>query len=138
MFCRSAEEMIIEHLDHPLDEDRRQSLLQHLSACDACRRFQQVQKELDVALMEHFTIPVASLDFNKRLMQKIAEEERSILWDILPDLLHISGGLLTTLVCIWLLPFSRHLILSVGLGGTLLSYLLQILLRLHLEELERT
>jgi len=133
--CHQAEELILESIDNPLDPAQRRALDQHIGECGACRQFQRSQLALDVSLASHFSAATLGLEFDEALRQRIAAERRRVLWEDLPDLLHLGGGLAVSLVCGWLLPFSFGMVIAAGLGLTLVAYLFQVLLRSFIEEL---
>ena len=135
MTCRETEELILECIDTPLDPARRRALDEHVAGCDACRQFRQTQLALDASLASHFAAATLSVEFENALRQRVAAEKRRVLWEYLPDLLHLGGGLAVSLVCAWLLPFSAGPVIAAGLGFTGISYFFQILLRSLIEDL---
>jgi hypothetical protein len=137
MLCHSAEEMILDAFCTSLTEDEQQALYQHLSGCEECRHFQETQQVLDQRLEEHFAGLAPGLNSSPARMPQIRKERWLPAWDILPDILHIGSGLLLTAGCIWLLPLPPHPVWRIGLGATLVSYLLQTLFRAYLEDMEQ-
>ena len=134
MTCREAEELILDGIDSPLEPSERRTLNQHLTECDACRQFQQTQLALDVSLASHFAESAPAVEFGESLQQRIAAEKRRVLWEYVPDVLHLGGGLGASIVCAWMLPFSGGLVMAAGLGLTLVGYFFQALLRSAIEE----
>jgi len=133
--CREAEELILESIDAPLDRAGRLALDHHMAECGACQRFQQTQLALDVSLTSHFAATTLGVDFEQALRQRVAAERRRVLWEYVPDLLHLGGGLAGSLACAWLLPFSSGMVIASGIGFTLVAYFFQVLLRSAIEEL---
>lgn len=129
MSCAEAEELILESLDAPLDAASERSLTSHLGHCAACRELQQTQRALDVSLANFHQAPALSPEFDAGLRRKVAAERRRALLEYVPDLLHVGGGLATSLACAWLLPFSRDVVLAVGAASTFSAYLLLVFLR---------
>jgi hypothetical protein len=129
MRCAEAEELILESLDAPLDAESTRALADHLTQCASCREFQRTQRELDVSLARFHKAPALSPGFEAELRRRVAAERRGALLEYLPDLLHLGGGLGTSLVCVWLLPFSREAVLMVGAVSTVSAYLVLAFLR---------
>ena len=129
MTCAEAEELILERFDAPLDADGQRALEGHLAHCVACRELQRTQRALDASLTRFHTAPALSPEFDSGLRRMVAVEKRRALREYLPDLLHLGGGLATSLVCAWLLPFSPGAVLAVGAASTLSAYLLLVFLR---------
>ena len=129
MKCAEAEELILESLDGPLDAANAGALADHLAQCASCREFQRTQSELDVSLARFHMAPALSPGFEAELRRRVTAERRHALLDYLPDVLHLGGGLGTSLVCAWLLPFSREAVLLVGAVSTVSAYLVLAFLR---------
>ena len=123
MNCREFEDWILESLDLRLDGRREGLLAEHVSQCDSCRRFQAVQHALDRGLVEHCVTPPLDAGLSAAVRHRAARESRGAIWDLAPDLLHLGGGAVCTLVTSWLLPGSSTMVLGVGLGLTVLTYL---------------
>jgi hypothetical protein len=134
--CLSAQELILESLDSPLSEGQRRDLELHLSGCEQCQRFQEVQLALDQALAAHYVAAPLSAAFQTELKRKVRADRCRALWDWIPDLIHVGGGVLLTVGCVWLLPAPASLVLAAGFAFTVGSYLLQTLFGFWLEELE--
>ena len=129
MICAEAEELILESFDAPLNAEGERALSGHLAHCVACRELQRAQRELDQSLAKFHTAPALSPNFDMELRRKVAAEKRRALLEYVPDLLHVGGGVATSLVCAWLLPFSRDAVLFVGAVSTLSVYILLAFLR---------
>ena len=136
MTCQTAAELILENMDCLLTGERKAELESHLLQCQACRSFHRAQVTLDLALSNSQIAPQLSPAFGVRLNQKLRAEKRRVLWQWLPDLLHIGGGILATAACVVWFPFAAWLTLGVGALFTLGSYTLQTVLRFWLEDLE--
>ena len=129
MICAEAEELILESFDAPLDANSESALDGHLVHCMACRELQRTQRELDQSLAGFHTAPALSPEFDAGLRRMVAVERRRAVLEYLPDLLHVGGGVATSLLCAWLLPFSRDAVLAIGAASTLSTYLLLAFLR---------
>ena len=129
MNCREFEDWILESVDAPIDTPRAALLAEHVSDCDSCRRFQDVQRALDTALVAHCTLGAPRADLSASVRRLAAREKKQALWDSAPELLHLGGGVAGTLLTAWLLPAPPATVIAAGLGFTLLTYLPHALFR---------
>lgn len=126
MTCREIEERILESEVQPSSDA---AVVAHVDGCEVCRAFQQSQVSLDAMLAARYIAPAPSAGFDKVLAQRIEADRRRALWDYLPDLLHLGGGVAASAVCAWLLPAAAGRVLAIGVGITVAAYLLQMLVR---------
>ena len=136
MNCTEAEERILEALDSALDAGRRDALEAHLDVCPGCRIFRETQLTLDRALAVRLAPPVPGPGFDARLMLAVRAGRAGELWELAPDLLHLAGGAVVTLVAALALPFDRAVILATGGAATGLSYGLFAWARMWLNEMD--
>ncbi len=129
--CRTAHEWILEKLDSTLAPRQCEALESHLAGCAECRRFEELQLQLDGALASRHS-PALTHAFRANLKRRIKAEERRALWDAIPDLFHVGAGLAIIGICAWFLPLPASTVAAAGA----VTYLSQALLRLCFEELE--
>jgi hypothetical protein len=74
MNCHESEELILESLEAPLPEGRREELQAHVAACPGCRQFSQAQGRLDAALAKSIRRPRLSSGFSSRILHQVDQE----------------------------------------------------------------
>jgi hypothetical protein len=136
MTCQAGQELILESLDHRIDEEQEIHLESHIAECRMCRSFREAQRVLDAALASHCVAPQLSPTFRSTLARKISGEKKQALQEWLPDLLHLGGGIVATTVCVLWLPVSPAVVFTGGVALTFISYVLQTMFRFWLEDLE--
>jgi len=75
----NGDELLVAYSAGSLAPEVEFALDQHLERCESCRSIAEAQRELWAALDSWTALPV-SPDFNQRLHQRIAAEERSKGW----------------------------------------------------------
>jgi hypothetical protein len=133
MDCKKAQELILESLAETQVAEDMPDLNTHLAGCDTCRSFSEVQGRLDAGLGEVIVAPSLSPAFRASLMKAVRREPLSVWPESLPDVAHLAGGVFATVLCAPLLPFSVSEVMLGGLGFTLVTYLLQTVIRGSLE-----
>ena len=136
MTCQAAQELILEALDCGIDAERQISLESHIAECEMCRSFREAQRALDATLTAYCVEPKVSPAFKSRLAHKMRGEKRLAFQEWVPDLLHLGGGIVATAACLLWMPFSPGVVLTIGIGLTSVSYVLQTMFRFWLEDLE--
>jgi anti-sigma factor RsiW len=71
MACPEYEDRIMEMQEGTLPVADRRAVEDHMAACEACGRFAQRLRELDVAMTATHSAPGLSADFKARLLQRI-------------------------------------------------------------------
>ena len=71
MACPEYEDRIMEMHEGTLPIADRRAVEDHMAACEACGRFAQRLRELDVAMTATHSAPGLSSDFKARLLQRI-------------------------------------------------------------------
>jgi len=132
--CRDAQEFILENLDCSLPSDLRTAVEWHLLGCPECTAFQAKQLALDQALAGRYVAPPLSAAFRLELQSRITTEKRLAIWECLPDLLHLGGGLTTTVGCAYWVPASAAWVFTAGCLLTLGTYFAQTIFRSWLED----
>ncbi len=136
MDCPEAQEQILDSLDVPRTGPNSADFDHHLAKCDKCRRFLEIQQQLDLQL----SLAISAPSLNRRFRQSVIENLRRELYhlwpEFLPDKAHLTGCICATAVSIWVLPFSAGSILLAGLGFTLVTYVVQSIILGSLEAWE--
>lgn len=95
MNCSHARDILLEAM---LVDDATSSVevRGHLAICDACRRFEVTQRELDARLGVLLAAPALSAGFSNALLAKIDREplpaEPTFGWrEVVPDIAHVLG-----------------------------------------------
>jgi predicted anti-sigma-YlaC factor YlaD len=132
MNCAAVQEQILECFDG--DQRRPTEIVTHMAECASCTQFYEAQLHLHDALANHLEPPTLSRDFQTSLFAKVKRERRRQIWNWVPDVVHFSGGLVTTITCALLLPQTAGMVVGVGLGFTLFSYVVSIFVGSWLED----
>lgn len=136
MNCDEARQVVLDSLAGPIRAELDLLIETHMASCDACRRFADVQRALDVRLTA--AVPVVSLSsgFRSSLRQRINNRQISIWPESLPDLAHLIGCGFAVVLLLLLFPQHSKTVLLVGASFTAVTYFLQAVLRSSLERLE--
>ena len=89
---------------------------------------------LDARLERVLRAPRLNSGFRGRLRARIKRESWSPLWEGMPDVLHLSGCIVATLVCASVLALDASVTLAAGMAATLASYVLMTAVRSALED----
>lgn len=136
MDCPEAQEHILESLVELRPGAQTADLENHLADCEACRRFQETQLELDLQLTSAISAPVLNPEFRKSLMKKLHRQPFFVWPEILPDAAHLAGCMFAIALCVLILPFRPGQIVLAGLAFTLMTYFVQCVIRGSLEAWE--
>ncbi len=136
MTCHEAQEAVLASLDETLSALETAGLEAHLSGCDDCRDFRAAQVEMDRELSAALPPPELTPGFRAALRKQIRREPTRPWPDLLPDILHVGGCVVATLICALTAPVPIHVTITTGTLVTAASYLLQIACRAALEEVE--
>ena len=133
MTCVEVRDQILECFDDP-GTALPAVVAEHLETCTSCARFQAAQHSLDLALTQRFSPPALSDGFQKELLRKVRQDRHRQIWNAVPDIVHIGGGLVASTACALLIPHSQGVMLGVGVAFTLGTYVIQTLVGLWLED----
>jgi hypothetical protein len=76
---RENAEVLLDYVNRKLDVDNTLALERHMELCEPCRKFAHSQRAVWEALDAWEALPVSD-DFDRRLRDRIEEEERSGFW----------------------------------------------------------
>ena len=136
MNCHEARQIVLDSLDGPVRAELYLPMETHIACCDACRRFANVQRALDVRLTAAVPVVSLSLGFRSSLRQRINNRQISIWPESLPDVAHLMGCAFAIVLLLLVLPQYSRTVLLAGAGFTAVTYFLQAVLRSSLESLE--
>jgi hypothetical protein len=125
MDCPRAQAQILESLAAPQGSVNSADLDLHLTECDKCRRFLEIQEQLDLQLSLMISAPSLNPRFRQFVIEKLLREPHHLWPEFLPDWAHFAGCICATALSIWILPFSAGSILPAGLAFTLVTYFVQ-------------
>ena len=129
MNCKHVQQALLDSLDFPIPVELDQAMNNHTRSCEACRRFAEQQRALDVRLTA--VMPVVSLSSGFRSSLRVRLGDRRVPnWpESLPDIAHLAGCGLAMLLLLVALPQYSGAILAGGMGFTAVTYFLQAVLR---------
>lgn len=133
MTCVEAEEYLLEALDEPLPAPVRHTLDTHLSACAACARFAAGIRLVDAQLVEALPPLTPPPGLEARIRRDVRQQRVSALNESLPDIIHLGGCAVVTLLSAALLPVDLSVALGAGVTLTGLSYAGLAIMRWSLE-----
>ena len=134
MECLDAQERI---LDSPSDVSATE-LNDHLSDCEACRGFAEIQSTLDLRLSAMITWHELSPAFRVSLARRIRQESVSSWPEFLPDVAHLTGCVCAIALFLVLRTYPAGQVTMIGVGFTLLTYFIQAVLRGAVESMEES
>jgi len=124
--CREAQELIL--------DDQAASARAHISLCLSCAALLQQQEQLHQMLQRSLPVPSLKPEFPAHLRARIRRQPSWVWADWLPEATHVTGGIVSTGLCAWLLPLPAGIVVWYGLAFTAVGYAAQFALRLLLEE----
>jgi anti-sigma factor RsiW len=137
MTCFEAEELLLESLDESLTAQAARSLDGHVAGCAACTAFAARLRSVDTALTAALAPPPLSPLLAPAIRTRQRQERRNAMAGSLPDLIHMGGCAVATVLSAVLLPVEASVTLGVGLVFTCVSYVLMIVVRSSLEASEQ-
>src|SRR5262245_20763054 len=129
MNCDDARDIVLDSLAGPVPDEQSRLMETHIASCDACRRFDEIQRALDARLTGAMPLVNLSSDFRRSLRQKIESREASIWPESLPDIAHLTGCASAIALLLLVLPQYSRTVLLTGLGFTAVTYFLRAVLR---------
>jgi predicted anti-sigma-YlaC factor YlaD len=136
MDCREAQERILDDVDGASVFEDRPEMMAHLAGCASCTKFAETQRTLHTRLASILSPPDLSPEFRAELRQRIRREPARLWPDSLPDIVHLASCGVATIICAALLPYHPAEVLAVGAGVTVVTYVIQSVIRTLFEVLE--
>jgi predicted anti-sigma-YlaC factor YlaD len=133
MNCAESEEQILECFD---GEQRppAEPVATHIAECTSCAQFYAAQSDLHRVLTDRLSPPILSPEFQATVLAKVKRERSRQVWNMVPDLVHFGGGLITTIACALFIPQTAGTVVGIGVAFTLLSYVVSIFVGSWLED----
>jgi hypothetical protein len=132
MDCTEAQEQILESFEAPLPPAQHAQLVTHIANCPGCRRFYEVQQQIDRRLQTALQSATANANWHASVHRAIRRDAMAAWPDFLPDVAHLAGCAAGVAASFLLLPWHSRTILLAGAAFTLLTFFLQAVLRSYL------
>jgi anti-sigma factor RsiW len=135
--CAESEEHLLESFDGALPDDLRRVVEDHVATCAGCTAFALSLRAVDAQLTTALppALPPASLADEVRA--RIRRERRVAIRESLPDLIHLTGCSVTTLLSAALLPIEASVTIAAGVGFTCVTYVFMAVMRWSIEAVEQ-
>ena len=137
MTCFEAEELLLESLDDRLSAETRRSLDRHVAGCAPCTGFGARLRAADATLAAALAPPQPGPLLAPAIRTRQRRERRHAMEGSLPDLIHIGGCAIATVLSAALLPVEASTALATGLVFTCVSYVCMVVVRSSLEASEQ-
>jgi anti-sigma factor RsiW len=137
MTCPEAEELLLEAMDDALAGPVRQALDAHLTTCARCPAFAASLLAVDAALAAALPQPVVPASIAMTVRARVRRERRAAIRESLPDLIHLTGCSVATLLCAALLPIEASVTIATGVGFTCVTYVFMVAMRWSIEAAEQ-
>jgi len=136
MNCEESRQTLLNALAGSISAERQLPVENHLSTCEDCRGFAEVQRMLDVRLTA--AVPLVSLSprFRSSLREKCRHQAIPGWSESLPDIAHLIGCALAIVLLLLVMPQYSRTVLLAGSGFTAVTYFFQAVLRSSLERRE--
>src|SRR5215470_693636 len=138
MNCEQARTTFLDSLDGAISAEVHRLVEDHMTSCEACRRFAEIQRVLDARLSTSIAPVSLSPGFRHALRERLEQRQISSWPESLPDIAHLAGCALGMVVLLLVVPQYSRTVLLAGAGFTAVTYFLQAVLRTSLENLEHT
>jgi hypothetical protein len=129
MDCAEAQEQILDSFESSLPHGQHAQLVTHLANCPDCRRFHELQQQIDRRLQTALPPAAPSANWRAAVRRNIHRDAVSAWPDFLPDVAHLAGCAAGVAASFLLLPWHSRTILLAGSVFTLLTFFLQAVLR---------
>jgi anti-sigma factor RsiW len=133
MNCEHAQQALLDSLDSPIPAELDQAMDNHVRSCEACFRFAEQQRALDVRLTAVMSVVSLNSRFRSSLRAKLSDRRIPDWPESLPDIAHLAGCALAILLLLVALPQYSGAILAGGMGFTAVTYFAQAVVRSSLE-----
>ncbi len=133
MNCCEAQQGLLDSFVQPLSANQHRQVDEHISCCEICRSFSEIQRNLDDRLAT--AAPQLSLgpQFRKDLRNRLTPHTVVNWPDFLPDIAHFAGCALAIVLLVLCLPQHSRIVLQAGLASTIATYFVQASIRSSLE-----
>jgi hypothetical protein len=123
MECARIQDELLEAMIEPRPASTQAFIAEHLRTCADCAHFAAIQQGIDDGLTAALRAPAMRPQLRALVRDRIRHEPVPTTWpDFLPDIVHLVGCGVVTLVSLAILPFNPAIVIGVGLVGTTLSH----------------
>jgi anti-sigma factor RsiW len=137
MTCLEAEELLLEAMDGALAGPVRHALDGHVGTCTRCSDFAASLVAVDVALAAALPPPTIPASIAVTVRARVRRERRAAIRENLPDLIHLAGCSVATLLSAALLPIEASTTIAAGVGFTCVTYVCMTAMRWSMEAAEQ-
>jgi anti-sigma factor RsiW len=137
MTCDRAEELLFESFDDELGIEARRTLDRHLASCGTCTALAAQLRVVDARLTAALPPISAPMSIAEGVRRRQRQERVTAVRESLPDIIHLAGCSVATLLSAALLPVDASLTLAVGVTVTGLTYTVMAAVRSSLEAAEQ-
>ena len=137
MTCADVEEHLLESLDDVLPVETRRAVDQHLGSCDRCAAFAAKMRAIDLQLAAAIPPLTAPPSVAAGVIARQRRERREALAGSLPDIIHLTGCAVATLLCALVLPIEAPVTLAAGIAFTCFTYVVMAVVRSSLEAVDQ-
>ena len=117
-----------EHLLDSVGQELTTVVKDHLAVCVECRHLNEIQLALHASFLPA-SAERLNPEFRQALGKRLAQEGVFNWPDFLPDIAHLSGCAIATLVSVFILPWPAAPVLIAGAAFTGVTYFVQAKLR---------
>ena len=115
----------------------RRALDAHVAGCRECSAFAAQLRAVDVKLAAVLQPPAVPASLAPGIHARVRRERIAALAESLPDIIHLAGCGVATVVSAALLPFDAPITVAAGLGFTCVTYVFMALVRWSIESLDQ-
>jgi hypothetical protein len=133
MTCQEAEELLLESFDEPAAPSVRRALDAHVAGCRGCSAFAAQLRAVDAELAAVLKLPAVPASLAPGIRARVHRERITALAENLPDIIHLAGCGVATVVCAALLPLDTPITIAAGLGFTCVTYVFMAFVRWTIE-----
>jgi anti-sigma factor RsiW len=137
MTCDEAEELLLESFDEAPAPVLRRALDAHVAGCRGCSAFAAQLRAVDAQLAAALSPPATPASLAPAIRAQVRRERVAALAENLPDIIHLAGCGVATLVSAALLPIDPAITIAAGLGLTCVSYVFMAVVRWSIESLDQ-
>jgi len=137
MTCEEAEELLLESFDEAPAPVLRRALDAHVAGCRGCTAFAAQLRTVDAQLGAALSPPAIPASLAPAIRAQVRRERVATMVESLPDIIHLAGCGLATLVSAALLPIDPPITIAAGLGLTCVTYVFMAVVRWSIESLDQ-
>ena len=137
MTCTQVEEYLLESIDEPLAGDVRRAVDRHVASCAACGSFAAQLRDIDAQLSSALPPISAPPSIVEGLRRQQHADRVTAFTETLPDVIHLAGCAIATVLSAALLPIDPPVTLTAGVAVTCFTYVVMVIVRSSLEAVDQ-